>query len=71
MDKYTTIPKKDQADVLAVFWAMMREQEEQAYDNGSPLDRHLVESSYRLWNRVTGDNHQPRWMTNANNTSQI
>ena len=62
MDKYSSIPKKDQADVLAVFWAMMREQEEQAYDSKSPLDRHLVESAYRLWNRVTGDNLAPRWV---------
>lgn len=61
MDKYNTIPKAEQGNVLSMFWSMLREQEEQAYESKNRLDRHMVESAYLVWNRATGDDLKPRW----------
>lgn len=61
MDKYNTIPKEEQGNVLSMFWSMLREQEEQAYESKNRLDRHMVESAYLVWNRATGDDLKPRW----------
>ena len=60
-----TIAKPHQADVIASFWAMMRELESQA-DNEKDAVLHVqVEGYYRLWNRMTGDNKQPIWLTRS------
>lgn len=63
MEQYTSIPKAEQANILSAYWMMMRELEEQAYDSKRVLDRLQVEGFYRLWNRVSGENKKPRWMT--------
>lgn len=62
MAQFTSIPKSEQENVLAVYWQMMKDQEEKAYDSKNQLDRLLVEGAYRLWNRVTGSDLKPRWM---------
>lgn len=59
-----TIKKSEQGNVIGVYWIMMRELEELARD-GSALDKHMVESYYSLWNRMTGDDKEPIWVTLA------
>ena len=61
MPQYTSIPKKEQENVMAAFWMMLREAEERAYESKNRLDRHLVTQHYALWNRVTGSDLKPKW----------
>lgn len=60
-----TIPKKEHANMISVYWQLMRSMESLAQDTNNPLDKLTVEASYRLWNRVTGDTKQPVWMNKA------
>jgi hypothetical protein len=64
MIQHTSIPKKEQENVLGAFWFMLREAEEQAYESKDPIARHFVESHYMIWNRVTGSDIKPRWPCN-------
>lgn len=56
------IPKSMHDEVMGSFWLMLRELEEQAYSSNSQLDKHMVESLYSQWNRVTGVIRQPSWV---------
>lgn len=57
-----TIPKKEHANMISVYWQLMRSMESQAQESNCPLDKLTVEGSYRLWNRVTGDDKKPVWL---------
>ena len=61
MPQHTSIAKKEQENVLAAFWFMLREAEERVYDSKNRLDMHFVEAHYLIWNRVTGSDIKPRW----------
>lgn len=65
MVQMTSIPKKEQENVLASFWSMMRECESKVDDSGGkePVLRHQVEQWYGQWNRITGDSKEPVWKT--------
>lgn len=39
------------------------EAEQNADNENNPITKHIVEEYYKLWNRITGQNHQPRWTT--------
>ena len=65
MVQMTSIPKKEQENVLASFWTMLRECESQV-DNSKgkePILRLWVEQWYGQWNRITGDSKEPIWKT--------
>lgn len=59
------IPKEEHSNVIAVYWMMMRQLEEDARSSGSAFDKLQVEGFYMLWNRITGDNKVPHWMQEA------
>lgn len=59
----TTIPKNEQENILSGFWDLLGEVEQNADNENSPVTKHMVEEYYKLWNRVTGQNHEPRWIT--------
>lgn len=61
MKQYTSIPEEEQENVLAVMWIMIGRLHEEARNNGDVLARRDVEAYYRLWNRITGDNHMAAW----------
>jgi len=63
------IPKKEQENVLSNFWTMLRECESKADDNNSPVLKHWVNQWYGMWNRLTGDDKQARWVTPENPVS--
>jgi hypothetical protein len=56
------ISKANQPLMIGALWSLMREAEEDARDSGNGFDKSQVESYYRLWNNVTGDNKVPFWM---------
>lgn len=60
---YDTIPESEQENVLHIYWQFLRQAEEDAYESKDPLDRHLVEAGYNVWNRVNNEDKKPRWMT--------
>lgn len=57
----TKIPKSEQENVLASFWTMLRELESSCDGTNDVILKMQVESWYRQWNRITGDNKGPRW----------
>lgn len=57
-----TISKENQPLMIGALWSLMREAEEAARDSGNGFEKGQVESYYRLWNNVTGDNKVPVWM---------
>lgn len=60
----THIPAGQQEDVIASFWGMLRTCESAADTReASRLDRLAVEQWYEQWNRITGDNKVPAWVT--------
>ena len=58
-----TIAPSEQADMIASFWQMMRELESQADCDNDNVLKHMVVGYYKQWNRVTGDNKSPIWVT--------
>lgn len=56
------IPKSLHSDVIANYWMMLRELEVQADNENDPILKISVQGHYALWNKMTGDNKQPRWM---------
>jgi hypothetical protein len=62
MPQFETIPEDEQANMIGMYWQLMRDAEERAYESKRSLDRLLVERQYLLWNRVTGSNLLPRWV---------
>ena len=58
-----TIAKALQPDIIHSFWTMLSELESQADNTGDAVLHVQVEAWYRQWNRMTGDNKQPRWLS--------
>ena len=50
-------------DIISSFWTMMTELETQANNTDDRVLKHQVEGWYRQWNRMTGDNKSPRWVS--------
>lgn len=61
----TTIAKKEQENMLSSFWTMLKECESKVDNSATkdPVLKHWVEQWYGQWNRVTGDNKEPVWVT--------
>ena len=57
------IPANEQNGVMETFWTMLRECETKADCDDDRVLVHWVEAWYKQWNRVTGDNKQPVWVT--------
>jgi hypothetical protein len=55
------IPPEEQKNFIDSFWIMMKTCETYAIDTDDPIAIHLVESYFKQWNRVTGDNKKPSW----------
>ena len=63
MVQMSSIPKKEQENMLSSFWTMLQECESKV-DNSErkdPVLKHWVEQWYGQWNRITGDNKEPVW----------
>lgn len=58
-----SIPKNEQSGVMETFWTMLRECECHADNEDDRVLKHWVEAWYMQWNRVTGLNQQPIWIT--------
>lgn len=56
------IPEDRMDDVMGILWQLMCTVEDCADDTGNPLDKLLVQGSYRLWNDITGDTKKPIWV---------
>ena len=63
--QYEMIASRLQAGALAAFWNMIGECEVPADSNCDRLLQFQVEGWYKLWNEMTGDQHQPRWIKRA------
>lgn len=65
----TTIPKKEQENVLSSFWTMLKTCEEQVdnSDKPDPILKLWVEQWYGQWNRITGGTNEPVWETRKKN----
>jgi len=60
---YESIPPAEQGNVMGMFWFFLRQAEEDALDTGAAMDRHFVEAGYATWNRATGEDKKPLWMS--------
>ena len=71
----TKIAPAIQGDVIHVYWIMMNEcvaayeakqhdYQKQGRDPkmADPVLRIQIEGMYRLWNKMTGDDKQPKWL---------
>ncbi len=58
----TSIPKDEQENILSGFWVLLTETEQNADNENNPVTKHIVEEYYKLWNRITGQNHEPIWI---------
>ncbi len=58
-----TIPEEEQRDFLATFWVLLGECEALADNSKDAYLERQVEGAFKQWNRVTGQNHEPRWKT--------
>jgi hypothetical protein len=65
MTQLKTIAPAMQEDVIASFWTMMKECESDADTNKDAVLKVWVEGWFRQWNRMTGDDKQPAWVTRA------
>lgn len=65
MTQMTSIPKKEQENMLSSFWTMLQECESKVdnSDSKEPILRLWVEQWYGQWNRITGDNKEAVWQT--------
>lgn len=61
----THIPANEQEGVLATFWTMLKEAESKADNDDDLLLKHWVEQWFGQWNRITGGDAQPTWVTRA------
>lgn len=61
----STIASDEQEGCLSSFWTMLRECEQQAYENDCPLLKRWVEQWYEQWNRMTDDTKCPCWVRNS------
>jgi hypothetical protein len=67
MPQLETIKKSEQPGMISSFWSMLQELESRAEN---ALDKHLVESYYSQWNRITGSEQSPRWVKDASKNSR-
>lgn len=58
-----TIPPEEQANVLSIYWQLLGECESLADNENDAMLQRLVEGGFRQWNKITGQNHAPRWVT--------
>lgn len=63
MINLTKIPKNEQEGMLSSFWMMLGDLEIHADNSKNPLDMHTVSEMYKQWNRITGDNKEPIWIS--------
>ena len=61
MQQLKTIDPKHQENVIACFWAMMRELENQAENNQDRVLMHFFDGYARIWNEMTGGEFIPVW----------
>lgn len=64
MRQLTTIAKEHQADVIYMFWILLKECEA-TVDNGDCKDiflKNYVESGFRVWNQMTNSTDEPQWL---------
>lgn len=61
MEKFKTIPAKEQENFIDNYWTMLRECESAAIRNNDRVLKHFVEQWYTLWNRVSGQKKAPVW----------
>lgn len=54
----TLIPKKEQENVLALYWSMLTHLEGIAE---TPMDKADVTAGYTVLNRIKFTTHRPRW----------
>lgn len=61
----TSIPKKEQENVMSSFWMMLKTCESNVdnSDEKNPLEKRWVEQWFQQWNRLSGENHEPIWVT--------
>lgn len=66
MVNLSSIAPSEQECFISSFWSMLKELEHQADSKeASVILRHEVTGYYKQWNRVTGDNKQPIWVTRS------
>lgn len=63
MINLTKIPKNEQEGMLSSFWMMLGDLENHADNSKNLLDMHTVSEMYKQWNRITGDNKEPVWIS--------
>lgn len=54
------LTREEQEDLMGSFWTMLKELESHT-DSNDVLLKRWVEGWHGQWNRLTGDNTQPRW----------
>lgn len=63
MTDYTRISDDEQQNMLSSFLQMLVECEIKAQCDNDPVLKHWVEQWFQQWNRVTGDNKKPQWIS--------
>jgi len=61
MHNFETIPEGEQRGFIETYWRLLAETEALADNNNDAFLQRLVEGAYQQWNRVTGQDHKPRW----------
>lgn len=55
------IPQHLHKDVIGSYWIMLQELQSKAEENNDIMLKRWVESFYRQWNEITGDDKKARW----------
>ena len=66
MAQLENIPRSMHRDVIHSYWTMMMELMSQADNQEDTVLKVQVEGYFRQWNRMTGSNDKPKWMTRDN-----
>lgn len=57
-----TIPESEQSGFISTYWVLLRECEALADNSNDAYLQRQVAGAFEQWNRVTGQDHKPRWV---------
>ena len=60
------IPDEEKANVLSIYWMMLRDLESQISPDSLVCDKNLVEGAYNVLNRIGASDHRPHWESKDN-----